>query len=87
MKSTTRLIFPVLFFFSILQSQSAAEAIHLLENEMGFGARSMGMGGGTTALGDDPSGMYWNPAGLTGIRNGMFYVETNNLIIITTQHI
>ncbi|MBT3478644.1 MAG: hypothetical protein HOA15_08480 [Candidatus Marinimicrobia bacterium] len=79
MKSTTRLIFPVLFFFSILQSQSAAEAIHLLENEMGFGARSMGMGGGTTALGDDPSGMYWNPAGLTGIRNGMFYVETNNL--------
>ena len=46
---------------------------------MGFGARSMGMGGANTALGDDPSGMYWNPAGLAGIQNGTFYVETNNL--------
>jgi len=79
LRSITHLFFPVSFLFSILQSQSAAEAIHLLENEIGFGARAMGMGGANTALGDDHSGIYWNPAGLARIQNGTFYVEINNL--------
>lgn len=66
-------------FFINLKSQSAAEAIHFLENEIGFGARSLSMGGAYTSLGNDPSGMYWNPAGLASIKSGVVYVETQNL--------
>ncbi|SVE47819.1 uncharacterized protein METZ01_LOCUS500673, partial [marine metagenome] len=79
MKSKSRLLFSIFLLLSILTSQSASEAIRLLENEMGFGARSLGMGGANIALGDDPSDMYWNPAGLAGIINKTFYIETNNL--------
>jgi tetratricopeptide (TPR) repeat protein len=31
---------------------------------LGFGARAVGMGNAFTALADDPTAMYWNPAGL-----------------------
>ena len=79
MKSISLLLFSIFLLLSILTSQSASEAIRLLENEMGFGARSLGMGGANIALGDDPSDMYWNPAGLAGIINKTFYIETNNL--------
>jgi len=79
MKSISRSLFSIFLLLSILRSQSASEAIRLLENEMGFGARSLGMGGANIALGDDPSDMYWNPAGLAGIINKTFYIETNNL--------
>ena len=43
--------------------------MHIVEHEMGYGARSLSMGGAFTALGDGPSGMYWNPAGLADIQN------------------
>ena len=33
----------------------------------GFGARALGMGGAFTALADDSSAMYWNPAGISVI--------------------
>ena len=32
------------------------------------GARAVGMGGAYTAVADDPNAVYWNPAGLAGIR-------------------
>lgn len=35
----------------------------------GGGARALGMGGAFTALADDATGAFWNPAGLTQIRN------------------
>ena len=77
--SKRRAIFISCSFFSFVFSQTASEAIHILENEMGFGARSLAMGGAFTALGNDPSGMYWNPAGLAGMTNGAFYFESSNL--------
>ena len=41
----------------------------------GFGARAMGMGGAFTALADDPTAVFWNPAGLEFIRqqNATFF--------------
>jgi len=62
-----------------LKAQTASEAIHLVEHEMGYGARSLSMGGAFTALSDGSSGMYWNPAGLADIQNGSFYVESYNM--------
>ena len=70
---------PLILFFAIIKSQTASEAIHLVENEVGYGARSLAMGGAYTAMGSDPSGMYWNPAGLADIKNGAFYIELRNL--------
>ena len=34
--------------------------------EDGGGARALGMGGAFTAVADDPSAAFWNPAGLSG---------------------
>lgn len=36
---------------------------------MGVGARALGMGGAFTAIADDATAAYWNPAGLTKIEN------------------
>ena len=59
-----------------LRAQSASEAIHIIENEDGYGARSLAMAGAFAPLGDGPAGMYWNPAGLADIKNGSFYFES-----------
>ena len=59
-----------------LRAQSASEAIHIIENEDGYGARSLAMAGAFAPLGDGPAGMYWNPAGLSDIKNGSFYFES-----------
>ncbi len=69
----------LLFLISLIRSQTASEAIHLIENEVGYGARSLAMGGAYTAMGSDPSGMYWNPAGLADIDNRTLYLEFRNL--------
>ena len=36
---------------------------------MGVGARALAMGGAFTAIADDPTATYWNPAGLAQLRN------------------
>jgi len=36
------------------------------------GARANGMGGAYTAVASDPSAVYWNPAGLSGLRQSSF---------------
>lgn len=43
--------------------------------ELGFGARALGMGGSFTALSDDPSAVYWNPAGLTSVPQYSFLLQ------------
>ena len=76
--NTLRFIVFILFFY-FPKAQYASEAMHIVEHEMGYGARSLSMGGAFTALGDGPSGMYWNPAGLADIKNGSVYFESYNM--------
>jgi hypothetical protein len=52
-----------------------------------IGARAISMGGTYTSVSDDPSAIYWNPAGLSQIHQKSlgffddFYKEDNNLFL------
>lgn len=64
-----------------------------LGNNAGYGARAVAMGGAYTAIADDTSAPYWNPAGITEIRfifaptlgyNGTDWKEARDLLDIET---
>ncbi|NQT25392.1 outer membrane protein transport protein [candidate division KSB1 bacterium] len=77
------LLFSLIFTVQIL-AQSPGEAIAFLDNETGSGVRAQGLGNAFTAVADDWSALYWNPAGLTLLEtseiSGAFYHTkfTNN---------
>ncbi len=60
-------------------SQGPDDAIRILDNQIGFGARALGMGGTYTAVSDDYSAIYWNPAGLAQIRKSEFFLGFSHL--------
>ena len=63
-------ILPVLSLLSV----SDAKAASLMESR-GMGARAMGMGGAYTAVADDVSATYYNPAGLAQIHGHQAHFE------------
>jgi hypothetical protein len=46
--------------------------------KLGIGARAVGMGGAFTGLADDPSTLYYNPAGIAGMPKGRYILEYLN---------
>lgn len=62
-----------------LNAQFAEDAAALLDNQYGFGAKSMAMGSAFTAVSDDYSAIYWNPAGLAQIKKMEFYAGLSHL--------
>jgi hypothetical protein len=48
---------------------------------MGLGARTMGMGGGSAALGDDGYTIYYNPAGLVYLQNRWITSTLHNMAL------
>jgi len=69
MKCLSSLIISM-FLVQSLFAQSADEAVNLIENEQGFGIRAAAMGRAYTAVADDYSAIYWNPAGLAQMDYG-----------------
>lgn len=61
MKQLYRSLVVTIILSLSLVSAAAAES-------RGFGARSLGMGGAFTAVADDATAAYWNPAGLSQVR-------------------
>src|SRR5512140_3342709 len=47
---------------------------------IGQGARALGMGSAFVAVADDPSAMYWNPAGIADLNGVNVVVEHTNWI-------
>jgi long-subunit fatty acid transport protein len=78
--STSKIFgFVLLLLLQISWSQSADEAIRIRQGEIGFGARSLGMGGNGVVTADDYSAIYWNPAGLAAIRKTQVTGEFSHL--------
>ncbi len=68
---------------SILTAQTTQEAVNMMEDPQGVGARAQAMGNSYAGVADDYSALYWNPAGLTQIStsqmSGDFYhLQFNN---------
>lgn len=81
------LIFACFCFFSILQ---AVDFTNLNGSDLmlGIGARQIALGGAGTLLSDAPGSIYWNPAGLAGMKDEKLQldmenpVQINNLIFV-----
>ena len=81
-KHTTKLlktIFPLLFF-GLLVNGAAQAKVHLdylngSDLGMGIGARAIAMGGAFTALCDDASAVFWNPAGLAQMHSNQMFLS------------
>jgi long-subunit fatty acid transport protein len=69
----------VLFVALNLHAQFAEDATALLDNQYGFGTKSIAMGTAFTAVADDYSATYWNPAGLAQIKKMEFYAGLSHL--------
>lgn len=66
-------------FFGFAFAQSAFDAVRIVQDEVGFGTRALGMGGAYTGLANDYSAIYWNPAGLAGMKTSQFFGEVSHL--------
>jgi len=69
----------VLIVNSTSFAQYAEDAVDLLNNQYGFGAKSIAMGSAFTGVADDYSAIYWNPAGLAQINKMEFYAGLSHL--------
>ncbi len=59
-------------------AQNTDDAVRITDNMTGFGARALGMGGAYSAVADDYSAIYWNPAGLAQMRKTEFWMGLSN---------
>ncbi len=57
---------------------TAQESIFFIGQELGVGARAMGMGGAFVGVADDYSAMYWNPAGMGQIKISEFNISLSH---------
>jgi long-subunit fatty acid transport protein len=76
--SPITLIILVLYLCLNAFSQSTYDAVRIMDQQTGFGARPLGMGGAYLAVAEDYSAVYWNPAGLAQIKNPEFWLGISN---------
>lgn len=59
-------MFSLMFTFPLAAQEDAGQAGNFLR--YGVGGRALGMGRAFVSLADDASGVYWNPAGILGVK-------------------
>lgn len=73
-------IFWILIIFGATGfAQNAFDAVRIVQDENGFGARALAMGGAYAGVADDYTAIYWNPAGLADLEKSQFYGEVSHL--------
>jgi hypothetical protein len=70
----------ILSFMILTTGATAADKYAAEFLKIGAGARALGLGGGFTALADDASASYWNPAGL-------LFLEKSELLLMHSEHL
>ncbi|RMH65664.1 MAG: hypothetical protein D6677_01935 [Calditrichaeota bacterium] len=70
-----KLIVFIAMFSGYLAAQTASEALDLTSVQDGVGIRALGMGNAYSAVADDYTAVYWNPAGLGQIKKFTFNVN------------
>ncbi len=64
---------------AVLANTASAEVdfdyLHGSDLGMGIGARAMSMSGAFTAVADDASAVYWNPAGLAQLTDNQIFLS------------
>lgn len=69
----------ILLISAILGNSAGAgvdfDYLHGSDLGMGIGARAMGMGGAFTAVADDASAVFWNPAGLAQLTDNRIFLS------------
>ena len=81
-----RIFFPFVFCVSLLLGQfdnSGTSAANFLK--IGVGGRATAMGGAITGQVDDPTSLFWNPAGIANARNIELAVNHNDWIFDLTH--
>jgi long-subunit fatty acid transport protein len=73
-------IFIALLFISSVNAQYKEDAYRLSYLGLGFGARSLAMGTAYTALANDFSAAYWNPAGLGQVKRNEISLGLSHLL-------
>jgi hypothetical protein len=79
----TRFVFPLALLAAVLTPRAAfavAGEAGFAFLKLGVGARPMGMGSAYVALAEDPTAVYWNPAGLAGTQGAHVLVMHNEWI-------
>lgn len=79
MKRILYLIIALIFTLT-LNAQYKEDAYRLSYLGLGFGARSLGMGTAYTAIANDFSAVYWNPAGLGQIKRNEISIGLSHLL-------
>jgi long-subunit fatty acid transport protein len=79
MKKYLSIIGIVLLFLSFAPSQNANDAVRIRQDEIGFAARDIAMGGNGVVSSTDYSAVYWNPAGLASLKKMQISAEFSHL--------
>ena len=77
-KMIKKIILLVLVCFTATGAYGQSE-VFFIGHQFGVGARAMSMGGAFSAVADDYTATYWNPAGLSQIRRMEFLGSMSNL--------
>ena len=68
-----------IFLIVSIFSQSPEEAVDFFYNQEGIGSKSQAMGNAFTAVADDYTAIYWNPAGLTQLNSSEIHGDLYHL--------
>ncbi len=71
------IVFSLLFIEANAQNVSKRGTTPMSFLEIGMGARAVGMGSSFVAVADDPSAMFWNPAGILKLEGTQIMFEHN----------